>query len=246
MNQEELKESISRLLENITSHAQMMDEKNGDLTLDIDMVKEDLRELYRLFDKFLILNRESQEATPDPMPQQENEIDSVAEDSQKEVPKKEDPPPAPLTEKPVEKPVEKEKSSTSATPTGKTVIDLLSSYENQTIADRYISQDDNSLHNRISSNKEDRSIGARMQQHPINSLKDVIGVNEKFLFINELFQGNIQAYNESIARLNEMETLRTAFDYLNELGAAFDWDAKRSATTIEKFANYVQRRHMNQ
>jgi len=67
-----------------------------------------------------------------------------------------------------------------------------------------LSADDNSVHRRIAGLKEDRSIGARMQQHPISNIKEAIGVNEKFLFINELFNGNIQAYNEAIASLNNM------------------------------------------
>ncbi len=145
-----------------------------------------------------------------------------------------EPPPPP-------QPVEKEKSNNG----NKALIDILAQYRNTTIGDQYLQEDDNSLHKRIASNKEDRSIGTRMQQQPINNLKEVIGVNEKFLFINELFNGNIQEYHQAIANLNEMEDIRTAFDYLNKLGMEHSWDAGRSATTIEKLANYVQRRHMH-
>jgi phage-related minor tail protein len=105
--------------------------------------------------------------------------------------------------------------------------------------------DNNSLHERISGLSEDRSIGARMQQNPISNIKDAIGVNEKFLFINELFNGNIQAYHEAIATLNSMDSVRTAFDYLNQLNESYQWDAERSAATIEKLANFVQRRYMS-
>ena len=105
--------------------------------------------------------------------------------------------------------------------------------------------DNNSLHQRISNMKEDRSIGARMQQHPISNIKDAIGVNEKFLFINELFNGNIQAYHEAIATLNSLDSVQAAFDHLNELNKDYKWDAERSAATIEKLANFVQRRFMN-
>lgn len=124
----------------------------------------------------------------------------------------------------------------------KTVIDLLSAYGKKTIGDQYAVQD-NSVHQRIAGSKEDRSIGAQMQQKPVSNIKDVIGVNEKFLFINELFDGNIQAYYDAIARLNDFENMQTAFDYLNELSAQFAWDAGRSTATIEKLANYVQRRY---
>lgn len=104
---------------------------------------------------------------------------------------------------------------------------------------------ENSLHDKISGSKEDVSIGARMQQKSISSLKDAIGVNEKFLFINELFNGNIQDYNEAIDKLNNFGDINEAFEYINGLTARFAWDGNRSATTIEKFASLVQRRYMN-
>ena len=125
----------------------------------------------------------------------------------------------------------------------KTVLDLLSAYGKKTIGDQYAGED-NSVHQRIAGNREDKSIGARMQQNPISSIKEVIGVNEKFLFINELFDGNIQVYYDAIARLNDFDNMQAAFDYLNELGAQYAWDAGRSTDTIEKLASYVQRRYM--
>ncbi|MFO7874778.1 MAG: hypothetical protein R6U62_09880 [Bacteroidales bacterium] len=141
---------------------------------------------------------------------------------------------------------DKPAASETATPrpsASKAVIDILAEYGTHTIGDQYL-QEDNSLHQHISGNQEDRSIGARMQQQPVSNLKDVIGVNEKFLFINELFQGNIQEYREALDRLNQMDGIKQAFDYLNELAMQYAWDANRSASTIEKLANYVQRRYM--
>ena len=124
------------------------------------------------------------------------------------------------------------------------VIDILSEYSDRTIGDTYLKEQDDSLHNRIANSKEDKSIGERMQQQPLENLKDAIGVNEKFLFINELFDGNIQAYNEAISRLNSMEDSAGAFDLLNNLGIEFSWDVNRSSGTIEKLAQLVQRRYV--
>ncbi len=125
----------------------------------------------------------------------------------------------------------------------KTVIDLLSANKEKAVADQYV-EADNSLNKRISANTTDKSIGARMQQKPISNIKEVIGVNEKFLFINELFDGDIQEYHDAISRLNSMQHMQEAFDFLNELSEQYSWDANRSAATIEKLANYVQRRYM--
>lgn len=111
------------------------------------------------------------------------------------------------------------------------------------IADRFVSED-NSLHKRLAAQKEDRSLGARLQMTPISNLKDAIGVNEKFLFINELFGGNIQVYNEAIVKLNAFQNIDQSFEYLNDLGKTLEWDENRSAQTIEKLAGYVMRRYL--
>ncbi len=124
------------------------------------------------------------------------------------------------------------------------VIDIFSEYSDRTIGDAYLKEQDDSLHKRISVDKEDKSIGERMQKQPVANLKDAIGINEKFLFINELFDGDIQDYQEAIARLNDMENARAAFDYLNTLGVEHAWDAARSADTIEKLAQLVHRRYL--
>jgi hypothetical protein len=176
--------------------------------------------------------------------QQGAESTPQADDQTRDEPEKEmvKPDPAPIEPAGTTLPTEHTRL-TGNNSKNKTVIDLLSAYGQKTIGDQYAVQD-NSVHQRIAGSKEDRSIGAQMQQKPVSNIKDVIGVNEKFLFINELFDGNIQAYYDAIARLNDFENMQAAFDYLNELSAQFAWDAGRSTATIEKLANYVQRRHM--
>lgn len=46
-------------------------------------------------------------------------------------------------------------------------------------------------------------------------LRTAIGVNEKFMFINDLFSGNLREYTDFIQRLNEAETLEMANVILN-------------------------------
>lgn len=124
------------------------------------------------------------------------------------------------------------------------VVDLFAQDAPRSVGENF-AREDNSLHKKIVAQKEDRSIGTRLQMTPVASLKDAIGVNEKFLFINELFGGNILVYNEAIARLNSFENMQMAFDYLNELSMVLVWDQNRSGQAIEKLANFVQRRYID-
>lgn len=192
-----------------------------------------------------------------PQPAQKEQEEKVSADTTKpatesETPKTPEPTTAENTEKKepkMEQPVATsspkineitKKAAEKATP--KAVADLFS--QEKIIVGEKFSSDKSSVHERLAQIKEDVSIGTRMQHKPIANIKDAIGLNEKFLFINELFNGDLNAYNESVAELNTFPSIHEAFEYLNLLTTQFQWDGQRSAETIEKFANLVQRRYM--
>ena len=51
------------------------------------------------------------------------------------------------------------------------------------------------------------ALGDDINHSKINSLRDGIGLNDKFLMIRDLFDGDDEAYNEAITALDSMETL---------------------------------------
>jgi hypothetical protein len=124
----------------------------------------------------------------------------------------------------------------------RSVIDLFSEPTAKTVGENYPTEN-NSLHQQFSKSKPDQSVGSRMQQMPISNIRDAIGINDKFLFINELFHGNIQSYNEAINKLNSFEDAQPAFDYIDELSRNYSWDNKRSEETIKNLKNFVRRRY---
>lgn len=76
---------------------------------------------------------------------------------------------------------------------------------------------------------EDHSLAAKLQQNPVRDLKSVIGINDKFLFVNELFGGSMEKYNKSIENLNDLKTLNGAMIYLNELKIELQWNSSNEA-----------------
>ncbi len=144
----------------------------------------------------------------------------------------------------VKDPVKSDEESGS-TGKNKSVADLAGSNKNEALGDKYVSDEDTSLNVRLATMKQDVGLGTSMQHNPIVNLKDSIGVNEKFLFINELFEGDIEAYNEAVNKLNSFNNLDEAFDYINQLNDSYSWDGQNSSETIDKFAYLVQRRYMN-
>ena len=87
---------------------------------------------------------------------------------------------------------------------------------------------------------EDNSLAAKLQQNPIRDLKSVIGINDKFLFVNELFGGSMEKYNKSIENLNDLKTLNGALIYLNELKIELQWNSSNEA--YQKLKELVSRK----
>ena len=77
--------------------------------------------------------------------------------------------------------------------------------------------------------QEDHSLAAKLQQNPQQDLKSAIGINDKFLFVNELFGGSMEKYNKSIENLNDLKTLNGAMIYLNELKIELQWNSSNEA-----------------
>jgi len=111
----------------------------------------------------------------------------------------------------VERPEEKE----VVIPEAKTTADLFSG--TATIADSFLEG-------------EDKSVAANMVHQPVQDLKMAIGINDKFLFINELFGGSPSDYNEAIEKLNLAEDLPEAENTLAEYEEQHKWDGNSEAS----------------
>ena len=89
-------------------------------------------------------------------------------------------------------------------------------------------------------NAEDTSLAARLQKKPITDLTTAIGINDKFLLLNELFGGSMEKYNRSIKALNNFTTHLGAVTYMSELQIEFQWDCESEA--YKKLSDLVERR----
>ena len=88
--------------------------------------------------------------------------------------------------------------------------------------------------------REDYSLAAKLQQNPVRDLKSAVGINDKFLFVNELFGGSMEKYNKSIENLNDLKTLNGAMIYLNELKIELQWNSSNEA--YQKLKDLVSRK----
>jgi hypothetical protein len=95
----------------------------------------------------------------------------------------------------------------------------------QTIADRF-KNDQKSISDVMSTGaSKEGSLGARLGHSTVADLKSVIGLAEKFAFINELFNGDPLAYEKAIVQLNGSSHLTEAETYLATLRLNNRWPA---------------------
>jgi hypothetical protein len=91
-------------------------------------------------------------------------------------------------------------------PAPKTTLDLFST--SKTLADIYQKDEDNSL-------------AAKIKQNKITDIKTAIGINDKFLFINEIFKGEMSSYNQAIETLNDTSDFHEAVHYIDHLKLSY-------------------------
>jgi hypothetical protein len=100
-------------------------------------------------------------------------------------------PPAPVVKKPVARKVE------------------IKEEESSIVADKF-SDLSGSFNEQLGTVQGDDDLAEILKTKPITSLQEAIGLNDKFLFMSEIFNGNKNDYSQAISRLESVENLTDA------------------------------------
>ncbi len=85
------------------------------------------------------------------------------------------------------------------------------------------------------------TLGDKVSQRRINDIKRGIGINERFLYANELFAGDMSAFSQAVEELNHVDSETDANRLLNEnLAMKYRWDEENE--TVLAFKSLVSRR----
>lgn len=83
--------------------------------------------------------------------------------------------------------------------------------------------------------------GSQLKGSPVKELRKAIGVNDRFVFINELFRGDEPMYERSIKTINNFRILPEAEYWMErELKIKLGWDDSREI--VKHFYQLVSRR----
>jgi hypothetical protein len=222
MDKVSLLSQIKTSLEGLLSQTRKLESGKHTLhQIDKDLLLEKTRALYEQM--MALENIPPEEKAPVAEPRQVTAAPATEETAEEvvvEVPEKES---QDTSEPKVEKEVQEEKFADSS----KTTLDLFSEAPAETLGDSLTPS-------------EKPAVADSLQISGISDLREAIGINDKFLFINELFNGDLERYNKVIDELNGFSGFLGAQTYLTELQVQYQWEENGQA--YQKLNNLLERK----
>jgi hypothetical protein len=109
-----------------------------------------------------------------------------------------------------------------------------------TLADKF-GEEKRSVNEKLHSDtNEDKSLGSKLKQ-PISDLKTAIGINDRFLFINELFDGDMREYDEALKSFNACASLQDAISIFEHAKNSRKWT--NDLESVNKLLDFIHRRY---
>ncbi len=125
-----------------------------------------------------------------------------------------------------------------------TVDSLVKELEQEVLEQEALEQEEenpsNSLNDRFKT--QENSLGTVLKTTKTNNrnFKELIDINDRFLFIQSLFGGSYLAFEEAIKQINKIESYSEALDYVDyKLKGTYDWST--DSTEVTKFLNILER-----
>ena len=102
-----------------------------------------------------------------------------------------------------------------------------------------INDDKKSFNDLLKENKIE--VASQLTETPIKDLRKAIGINDKYVFINELFKGNESLYENSIKTINNLSVFPEADQWIkSELITQQQWNTQ--SDIVKHFNHLVRRR----
>lgn len=87
---------------------------------------------------------------------------------------------------------------------------------------------------------KDLTLADKLRMQKVDDLHKVVSMADKFLFMNDLFKGELSAYKEAIDMLNRLESSEEAERFLTAMSVQYQWT--ENPKTEKKFKELVARK----
>lgn len=99
-----------------------------------------------------------------------------------------------------------------------------------------------SLNDVLIEQKKENMLADKLRQSKVEDLSKAIGINDKFLYIKELFKNDGENFSQAITTLNNCTTIEEAMDELYMLSRYYAWDL--DSDTYASFFDLVNRKFL--
>jgi hypothetical protein len=113
-------------------------------------------------------------------------------------------------------------------------------FENEGMLHEKFKKQDATINDKLKGDKSP-SLADNLQNTKINDLAKSVSLNQRFVFIKELFNGNLDNYEKALNNLNSFESWEEANQFIEEeLATEYNWDISKKS--VEEFNSIVQRK----
>jgi hypothetical protein len=110
-------------------------------------------------------------------------------------------------------------------------------HEAPTVAGRF--EEKQTVANKIAGTETTKRLSDNLKS-PVRDLKNAIGINEKFQFINHLFGGDARKYNSVLDEINSAPSSETALKNIQSISEKYNWD--HHPLSARNFLEFIERR----
>ncbi len=91
--------------------------------------------------------------------------------------------------------------------------------------------------------KEPKELSERLSQSPIKDLTKALAINDRLLYVSQLFDNQQTNFTVALNHLNQLNSYDEAVSYLSTFAEENDWTDEEKIDTATSFAKLVKRRY---
>jgi len=86
-------------------------------------------------------------------------------------------------------------------------------------------------------------LSEKLSESPVNDLNRAMSINDRLLYMNELFGRDMESLNTALRTLNDFGTMSSARPFLIDLAKRYHWTHEDRAEIAKNFIKLVRRRY---
>lgn len=91
--------------------------------------------------------------------------------------------------------------------------------------------------------KEATDLSEKLSERPVQDLTKALAINDRLLYMNELFGRDLNALNDTLGKLNQMNSMDQARELIILMAQRYDWAAEEKEDTARDFIRLVRRKY---